>query len=133
MHREEYAVSPRLELCRRRAAEAGCPLAYVNMVGGQDELVFDGDSIVVDAAGALLARGPQFAEALIVADLEVAPAEAAAGGHAAPGDYRADARDGTTMTIRRLELAAAAPAAAVTEPPDPAGPVWPRLDELAVV
>src|SRR5437773_3483924 len=58
----------RLELCRRRAAEAGAPLAYVNMTGGQDELVFDGDSIIVDAAGALLARGPQFAEALIVAD-----------------------------------------------------------------
>ena len=37
----------RLELCRRRAAEAGCTLAYVNMVGGQDELVFDGDSLVV--------------------------------------------------------------------------------------
>ena len=41
----------RLELVRRRAAQAGCPLAYVNMVGGQDELVFDGDSIVVDRRG----------------------------------------------------------------------------------
>ena len=39
----------RLELVRRRAAEAGCALAYLNMVGGQDELVFDGDSLVVDA------------------------------------------------------------------------------------
>ena len=37
--------------CARRAAEAGCALAYVNMVGGQDELVFDGDSLVVDADG----------------------------------------------------------------------------------
>ena len=61
----------RLQLCQRRAAEAGATLAYVNMVGGQDELVFDGDSIIVDAAGRLLARGPQFEEALIVADLEV--------------------------------------------------------------
>ena len=40
-----------LELVQRRAAEAGCTLAYVNMVGGQDELVFDGDSLVVTAAG----------------------------------------------------------------------------------
>src|SRR5579859_3626033 len=57
----------RLELCVSRAAEAGATLAYVNMMGGQDELVFDGDSIIVDKAGTLLARGPQFAEALVVA------------------------------------------------------------------
>ncbi len=55
----------------RRAAEAGCALAYVNMVGGQDELVFDGDSIVVDADGELLARAPQFAEELLVVDLDL--------------------------------------------------------------
>ena len=41
----------RLELCVRRAREAGATLAYVNMMGGQDELVFDGDSIIVDAGG----------------------------------------------------------------------------------
>ena len=52
----------RLELCARRAREAGCALAYVNMVGGQDELVFDGDSLVVAADGTLLARAPQFEE-----------------------------------------------------------------------
>src|SRR5215467_8077265 len=46
----------RLALCRSRAAEAGAPLAYVNMMGGQDELVFDGDSIIVDASGTVLAR-----------------------------------------------------------------------------
>ena len=44
----------------RRAREAGAALAYANMIGGQDELVFDGDSILVAADGALLARGPQF-------------------------------------------------------------------------
>ncbi|MPZ95261.1 MAG: NAD+ synthase [Propionibacteriales bacterium] len=74
----------RLELCASRAVEAGCALAYVNLVGGQDELVFDGDSIVVDAAGAVVARAPQFEEALLVVDLDlpaaapdttVAPAE----------------------------------------------------------
>ena len=49
-----------------RCAEAGCTLAYVNMVGGQDELVFDGDSVVVAADGAVLARAPQFEETCLV-------------------------------------------------------------------
>jgi len=61
----------RLDLVRRRAAAAGCTLAYVNMVGGQDELVFDGDSIVVSAEGEVLARAPQFEEALLLVDLEL--------------------------------------------------------------
>src|SRR5947208_880088 len=49
----------RYELLARRAAEAGCTLAYVNQVGGQDELVFDGDSIIVSAECAILARAGQ--------------------------------------------------------------------------
>ena len=57
----------RLPLVARRAAEAGATVAYVNMVGGQDELVFDGDSMVVAAGRQLLARAPQFAEQLLVA------------------------------------------------------------------
>jgi len=61
----------RLELCSRRAAEGRCALAYVNMVGGQDELVFDGDSVVVDAQGGLLARAGQFTEELLLADLDL--------------------------------------------------------------
>ena len=61
----------RLDLCVRRAREAGAALAYANMIGGQDELVFDGDSILVAADGTLLARGPQFDEALVVADLDL--------------------------------------------------------------
>lgn len=68
----------RLDLVRRRAAGAGCALAYVNMVGGQDELVFDGDSIVVSAAGEVLARAPQFEECLLVVDLDLPPARVAA-------------------------------------------------------
>nr|MCU0266615.1 NAD+ synthase [Actinomycetes bacterium] len=59
----------RLDLVRRRAAEAGCALAYVNMVGGQDELVFDGDSLVVAADGTLLARAAQFTDDLLVVDV----------------------------------------------------------------
>jgi NAD+ synthase (glutamine-hydrolysing) len=115
----------RLALCRRRAAEAGCPLAYVNMMGGQDELVFDGDSIIVAAAGAVIARGPQFEEALIIADLDVA----AAGTDAPPGNAPADARDGTTMTIRRVAL----PAGRGRELADVAMPVWPRLNDRGEV
>ena len=61
----------RLDLCRRRAAEAGCALAWVNLVGGQDELVFDGDSLVVGADGSVLARGMQFEEQLLVVDLDL--------------------------------------------------------------
>ncbi|OIQ86888.1 glutamine-dependent NAD(+) synthetase [mine drainage metagenome] len=59
----------RLALCQRRAVEADCALAYVNMTGGQDELVFDGDSMVVDHDGALLARAPQFSDGLMITDL----------------------------------------------------------------
>lgn len=60
-------------LCIRRAQESSCPLAYVNMVGGQDELVFDGDSLVVDAEGSVIARAAQFTEELLVVDLECPP------------------------------------------------------------
>ncbi len=67
----------RLALCRRRAIEAGCALAYVNMVGGQDELVFDGDSLIVADDGELLARSPSFQEDLLIADLDLAAAEPA--------------------------------------------------------
>src|SRR5450759_4977775 len=63
----------RYELVARRAAEAGCTLAYLNMVGGQDELVFDGDSLVVNAAGQILARGPRFDEDLLMVDLDLEP------------------------------------------------------------
>ncbi len=61
----------RLELVARRAVEGKCALAYVNMVGGQDELVYDGDSIVVDSAGTPLARAAQFDEELLVIDLDL--------------------------------------------------------------
>lgn len=61
----------RLALVGRRAADAGCPIVYVNQVGGQDELVFDGASLVVGADGAVLATGRQFEEDLVLADLDV--------------------------------------------------------------
>ncbi|MGQ4385111.1 NAD+ synthase [Streptomyces sp. SAS_270] len=61
----------RLELVRKRAQEAGCTTAYLAMIGGQDELVFDGDSIVVDRDGEVVARAPQFAEGCVVLDLDL--------------------------------------------------------------
>ena len=60
----------RLSLVQKRAKEVGAPFAYVNMTGGQDDLVFDGDTIVVDAQGKLLARAAQFDDQLLVLDIE---------------------------------------------------------------
>ncbi len=62
----------RLALVTKRARQAGAPLVYVNMTGGQDDLVFDGDSIVVDRDGAVIARAPQFIDSLTLVDIEVA-------------------------------------------------------------
>ncbi|QIY68403.1 nitrilase-related carbon-nitrogen hydrolase [Streptomyces sp. RLB1-33] len=61
----------RLEVIRRRAQEAGCTLAYLTMTGGQDELVFDGDSIVVSAQGEVIARARQFEEVCTLVDLNL--------------------------------------------------------------
>ncbi len=69
----------RYELCRSRAVETGCAVAYVNQVGGQDELVFDGDSMVVGPDGALLARAPQFVEHVLVLDLDLPEGASEAG------------------------------------------------------
>ena len=130
---EREKADTRLELCQRRAREAGATLAYVNMMGGQDELVFDGDSIIVDAEGRLLARGPQFEEALVVADLDLP----AAGPGAPPADVAADAHDGTTMMIHRVTVPVDPTLLTDSAPADSAGPgpgpVWPRLDPLAEV
>ncbi|TPW70854.1 NAD+ synthase [Schumannella sp. 10F1B-5-1] len=60
----------RLPLVTRRAVETDTIVAYVNIVGGQDDLVFDGDSVVVDEAGEILARAPQFREHLLVVDVD---------------------------------------------------------------
>jgi len=57
-------------MLRERAFETGCPIAYVNLVGGQDELVFDGQSVVVDADGRVIARAAAFQEELLVVEVE---------------------------------------------------------------
>jgi NAD+ synthase (glutamine-hydrolysing) len=56
-----------------RAADAGVPIVYANLVGGQDELVFDGASLVFDERGNLIARAKQFVEDLLVVDIDVQP------------------------------------------------------------
>jgi NAD+ synthase (glutamine-hydrolysing) len=56
-----------------RATDAACGIVYVNQVGGQDELVFDGASLVVDAEGRVVASAPQFEEDVLVVDLDVRP------------------------------------------------------------
>jgi NAD+ synthase (glutamine-hydrolysing) len=61
----------RLALVTKRARQAGAPLVYVNMTGGQDDLVFDGDSIVVNAVGAVIARAPQFEDGIAVVDIDL--------------------------------------------------------------
>ena len=62
----------RLALVQKRAKEISAPVAYVNMTGGQDDLVFDGDSIVVGKDGSVLARTAQFDDQLIVVDIDCA-------------------------------------------------------------
>jgi NAD+ synthase (glutamine-hydrolysing) len=64
----------RLPLVTRRAVETDTIVAYVNIVGGQDDLVFDGDSVIVDGTGTILARAPQWVSHLLVTDLEVSAA-----------------------------------------------------------
>ncbi len=81
---ERDKTGVRLPLVVRRAIANQTIVAYVNLVGGQDDLVFDGDSLVVDGSGGILARAPQFAEHLLLVDLDPEPA----GDDAAPADAR---------------------------------------------
>ncbi len=108
----------RLPLVRRRAGEAGAPLAYVNWVGGQDELVFDGDSMVVDAAGTLLARSPQFVEDLLVVDFDLPAAR-----HETTGDVHG-------FTVRRVPLSEEPVAPYPAQQPPPAATPLPDCAEV---
>jgi NAD+ synthase (glutamine-hydrolysing) len=97
----------RLALCQRRAAQAGCPLAYVNMVGGQDELVFDGDSMVVHPDGQVVARAHEFVDELLVVDLDLAQGT---GGSAGSADSAVPTRSaGWPTVVLSADDASAAP------------------------
>ncbi len=69
----EGKLAARERMLATRAADSSCALVYVNQVGGQDELVFDGASLAFAADGTLVARAPQFVEDVMVVDLEVPP------------------------------------------------------------
>src|SRR5215217_8341567 len=64
----------REDMLATRARDNSCWVAYVNAVGAQDELVFDGESVVLDQDGAVVARAPAFEEALLVADIDASTA-----------------------------------------------------------
>ncbi|HVA60176.1 MAG TPA: NAD+ synthase [Mycobacteriales bacterium] len=113
----------RVALARRRAAQAGATLAYVNLVGGQDELVFDGGSLVVDARGSVLGRAPQFTEGCLLVDLDLPLADRR------DDAIAVDVGDGTTMTVSRLLVSESA---LPPYPPEAAG-VAARLPEDAEV
>lgn len=77
-------LAEREAVLRRNVAEGGLPLAYVNLVGGQDELVFDGASMVMDASGRLVARAPSFEESITTVELGADGAILAGNGALAP-------------------------------------------------
>ncbi|QKW27240.1 NAD+ synthase [Streptomyces seoulensis] len=106
----------RLELVRKRAQEAGCTTAYLAMTGGQDELVFDGDSIVVGADGEVIARAAQFEESCVVLDLEL-PA------------YAADAPGGVVDDGLRVDRVVLSEEPLPAYPPAPAAGCGARLDD----
>jgi NAD+ synthase (glutamine-hydrolysing) len=110
----------RLNLLRSRAERDGIGLAYVNMVGGQDELVFDGQSMAVSAEGDLLVRAAQFDEELAIFDFQTLPA---------PGSAN---QDGSREAVKiiRLEPAqnnASSPPARVASEMDPVEEVYAAL------
>jgi NAD+ synthase (glutamine-hydrolysing) len=91
----------RLPLVTRRATENDTLVAYVNIVGGQDDLLFDGDSVVVDGHGAILARAPQWKEHLLVVDLEP---QAATGQDLPEGIRRAEIQEAAVSPSRSDSL-----------------------------
>ncbi|WP_062516335.1 NAD+ synthase [Demequina gelatinilytica] len=77
---EEGKGHTRVELAARRAREVGAPVAYVNLWGGQDDLVFDGHSFIVSPTGDVVASAPGFADAMILWDVPAAGEPAAVSG-----------------------------------------------------
>ena len=112
----------RLALVARRATEAGVPLAYANLVGGQDELVFDGDSMIVDGQGELLVRSPQFAEQFLTYDLDLRAGSSRQEGRYAGLDVRR-----VVLTDDPLPAYQRAPVSPAPEPLSDEAEVWGAL------
>ena len=105
VHLNKEAV--RFDILRARIRETGLPMVYVNMVGAQDELVFDGGSFVLDAQGELVAKMPQFEEATAIVEFDGAPSRCQrrdrAGAVAGSAGLRG-ARDGRARLRRQERL-----------------------------
>src|SRR3954469_17361002 len=113
----------RQEMFAARARANSCFVAFCNSGGGQDELIFDGSSLVLDEEGHVLARGPAFEEALLVVDIE--PAEAV-GRRLTDVRRRALARDrGETLQIPAVHIGTARETGQKVEPM-----IAPQLEEL---
>ncbi|MGH3766936.1 MAG: NAD+ synthase [Pseudonocardiaceae bacterium] len=119
---ERHKDDTRFALVARRATEAGVPLGYANLVGAQDELVFDGDSMLVGAQGELLVRAPQFSEQLLVHDLDLPGGSGRAVGRFAGLDVRR-----VVLTADPLPAYHPAPAAPTPEPLSDEAEVWGAL------
>jgi NAD+ synthase (glutamine-hydrolysing) len=108
----------RERMIAERARETGAAFALCNTVGGQDELVFDGHSVVISPEGETLARGPQFREELVLCEVDVEVRGPAAG-----------APDGAVATLARLP--ASEPSGSVVptfaEPLEPAAEIYEAL------
>ncbi len=121
----------RLAMLRDRVAESSVPIAYVNLVGGQDELVFDGGSMVVGHDGAVLAAAPRFDTCELAIDVEV-PARGQQSSSTALAHTPAEVIEVTASAVPRaarsapvdLSRGAAAPEAAL---PSGLGEVWAAL------
>jgi len=96
---EEGKGRVRTDLARRRAAEVGAPLAYVNMWGGQDDLVFDGHSFIVATDGAWMANSPGFADDVLLWTL---PARGEAPVQSAVVDFASDDEQVYTACVTGL-------------------------------
>lgn len=123
---ERGKFGTRLDLARRRAGQAQTALAYVNLVGGQDELVFDGGSFVIDSAGNLLAQAPVFEAGLVLADLELPMASS--------DDFGTlDVEDGTRMVVERVTISSEPPQPYVPQPSHLASPLSDEAEVYAAL
>jgi NAD+ synthase (glutamine-hydrolysing) len=117
-HRGKGAYRERM--VQERARETNAAFAICNLVGGQDELVFDGHSVVVSASGETVARAPQFAEQLLVCDLELPGAP--------PGEGSERDLPAQAALLARLELPARDAIDAPEDSPRMADPLEPDAE-----
>ena len=118
----------RERMLQTRASDSAAALAYCNQVGGQDELVFDGRSVIIDHSGDVLARAPVFEESLLIADVEL---DLAAGRRLREPLLRRLPRPGDLepvgVSVGAAVPAADAPAPAVAPVPSQEGELWGAL------